>query len=190
MKKICFSEGNWNEDAFRYVYSPRWITGAKPKQEKNHIVNAINPENGEFDYISLITEEKYKKGVYLETKCSFDSFGAPLIVLSDDIMKNENGEWQFGIHYEIVLYEQGINVWEIDYNPEVMEVRQVLGLDFEVSEKEIHTLSVKVLEQMLDISMEGHHVLVRAEKLPKEFHVGITMCEGINRFYEFSIKED
>ena len=158
--------------------------------EKDHSVNGINPENGEFDYISLVTEEKYKTGVQLETRCSFDSFGAPLIVLSDDILINDKGEWQFGIHYEVVLYEQGINVWEINYHPDVMEVHQVLGLEFEVSEKEIHTLSVKVLDQMLDISMEGHHVLVRAEKLPKEFHVGITMCEGINRFYEFSIEQD
>ena len=91
----------------------------------------------------------------METRCSFDSFGAPLIVLSDDILTNDKGEWQFGIHYEVVLYEQGINVWEINYHPDVME---------------------------------GHHVLVRAEKLPKEFHVGITMCEGINRFYEISIE--
>ena len=188
MKKINFSDGNWNQEGFRYVYSPRWITGAKPKQERDHIANGINPENGEFEYISLVTEEKYEKGVLLTTKCSFDSFGAPLIVLSDNILKNEKGEWQFGIHYEVVLYEQGINVWEIDYNPGVMEVHQVLGLEFPVSEKEIHTLSVKVLERMLDISMEGHHVLVRAEKLPEEFHAGITMCEGINRFYEFSVE--
>ena len=188
MKKIDFTQENWNEKEFRYVYSPRWITGTKPKQEKDHIVNDINPENGEFDYISLVTEEKYKTGVQLETRCSFDSFGAPLIVLSDDILKNDKGEWQFGIHYEVVLYEQGINVWEINYHPDVMVVHQILGLEFEVSEKEIHTLSVKILDQMLDISMEGHHVLVQAEKLPKEFHVGITMCEGINRFYEFSIE--
>ena len=33
--------------------------------EKDHIVNGINPENGEFDYISLVTEEKYKTGVHI-----------------------------------------------------------------------------------------------------------------------------
>lgn len=188
MKKINFAEGNWNPQDFRCVYSPRWIAGTKPKQENDCITNGINPTNGEYDYVSLMTEEKYKTGVRLETTCSFDSFGAPLIVISDDMFKREDGEWYFGIHYEIVLYEKGINVWEINYNPDVMEWHKVMGLDFLVSEKEPHTFSVKVLDKMLDITMGEQHVLLRMKHLPEEFHVGITLCEGINRFYEFGIE--
>lgn len=188
-KKIDFAEGKWNSKEFRYVYSPRWIVGTRPQQEKDCIVNSVNPTNGEFDYISLVTEEKYQTGVCLETSCSFDHFGAPLIVISDDMYKDENGEWLFGIHYEIVLYNKGINVWKVDCNPNVIKWHKEMWLDLPVSEKEIHKFSVKVLDQMLDITIGEHHVLVRVEHLPKEFHVGVTLCEGINRFYDFTIKD-
>ena len=91
MKKIDFKKGAWNPEDFRYVYSPRFAPTPRIKQEQDCIVNGID-EKGEFDYVSMLLEQKYQTGVQAETTCSFEAYGAPLIVLTDDLRKKENGE--------------------------------------------------------------------------------------------------
>lgn len=188
MKKYNFEKGQWNPDEFRYVYSSRFTPTPLMKQEEDCIVNGIDASTGEFDYVSMVTEKKYTTGVRLETSCSFEAYGAPLIVLSDDFYKGENGAWYFGVHYEIVLYEGGINVWRLNLNKDVMKWENLMRLKFPVTPKEVHTLKVQVLDKALDIETEGAHVILRVDDLPTEFRAGITACEGINRFYTYSIE--
>ena len=188
MKKYNFAKGQWNPEEFRYVYSSRFTPTPLMKQEEDCIVNGIDASTGEFDYVSMVAEKKYTTGARLETRCSFEAYGAPLIVLSDEFYKGENGKWYFGVHYEIVLYEGGINVWRLNLNKDVMEWDNLMRLKFPVTPKEVHTLKVHVLEKALDIKTEGAHVVLRVDDLPSEFRAGITACEGINRFYTYSIE--
>lgn len=190
MRKINFARGQWNSEEFRYVYSARFKPTPIMRQENDCIVNGLDSATGDYEYISLVTEKMYAMGTTIETRCSFESYGAPLIVFSDDFYKGENGEWYFGVHYEVVLYEGGINVWELNLNKDVMKWENLLRLKFPVNAKKVHLLSVKILEKALDITMEGMHVVLGVKDLPKEFRVGITACEGINRFYTCNIKEE
>lgn len=189
MRQINFAEGKWDSKEFRHVYSSRFSSTPLMCQAKECIVNDIDMETGTFAYVSLVTEKKYRTGTRIETTCSFDSYGAPLIVLSNDFYKGDNGKWYFGVHYEIVLYEEGINVWKLNLHKDVMKWDKLLGLKFPVTAKMSHTLSVQVLNNMLDITMEDIHANLWVEDMPSEFRVGITACEGINRFYSCCIEE-
>ena len=189
MREINFAQGQWNPEEFRYVYSERFTPIPGIRQEKDCIVNGIDQSTNSYEYISMVTEKEYGTGVKIETNCSFEAFGAPLIVFSDDFHKGENGEWYFGVHYEVVLYEGGINVWYVNLNKDVMKWESLLALKFPVSAEKTHLLSVKILEKSLDITMEDVHVVLGVKDLPKEFRVGITACEGINRFYDCKIEE-
>ena len=187
MRKIDFKKGAWKPEDFRYVYSPRFAPIPRIRQEQDCIVFGID-EKGEFDYVSMLLEQKCQTGAKAVTTCSFEAYGAPLIVLTDDLRKKENGEWYYGVHYEIVLWEDGINVWKLNLNDGIMNWQKLMALEFKVSAYEPHELGVKVLDDMLEIEVEGHKAQLRVEGLPKEFYIGFTACEGINRFYDFSIE--
>ena len=88
-------------------------------QEADGLVNArIELEDKkaayqDFEYISAVEKERVKLPVELEVECSFDKFGAPLIVFSEEMTEKENGWKEYGEHYEVVLFESGINIWHI-----------------------------------------------------------------------------
>ena len=191
IKKYDFSDGKWSMDDFFYSYSPRWHTRKEFLQEKDCISN--NYDDGKLHYISILTKKKYKKGVRLRTKCSFESFGAPLIVFSDDVDLNEKGEMMYGLHFEVVAWFKGLNVWRVIALPERNERpfhSTLIGADsFTIENDAVCEIDVIVREKELYIGIDGHYITVQDEQIPETFHVGITACEGLNKFYEFSIEE-
>ena len=62
-----------------------------------------------------------------------------------------------------------------------------MGVDFPVTEHEIHTLSVTIEKEELHIEADGQKILLHVENIYPVFHLGINACEGINRFYTLSI---
>ena len=190
MKWINFASGEWKTEEFRYVYSPKFAPTPKFQQDRDCIVNKGDFSKNEFDYVSILTEDKFSTGVTIETTCSFEGYGAPLIVISDDVYKGQNDEWYYGKHFEIVLYQGGINVWRLDLNQGIMKTENLIRYRFPVTTRNYHTLRVKVLEGALDITMEDASILLKVDGLPSEFRVGLTACEGINRFYTLGIKEE
>ena len=121
MKKYEFGKGKWQVGELRYAYSPACFDRAPFQQEENCVVNQQGNSLFGFQYISLIENVKRKIGVKIRAVCSFENFGAPLIVVSDDIKKNEKGELIYGRHFEVVAHEGGINIWRVDPWPERVE---------------------------------------------------------------------
>ena len=56
-------------------------------------------------------------------------------------------------------------------------------------EEKIHELTVDVLEEGFEISMDGQKMYVRDEHIYPEFYLGITGCEGVCRFYDMEVTE-
>ena len=102
MKDYIFKKGMDETRDFMYVSSLTTETHTQFDFEENCIVNRYNPEiigEWKYDYISLVTKDRYGKGVKLSTQCSFEKFGAPLIVLTDDITPKD-GRNYYGLHFE------------------------------------------------------------------------------------------
>ena len=192
--KCSFNKGGWNENDFRYAYSPACFDRVSFRQEDNSIVNAKGKSLFGYEYISILDKDSHKTGVIAKTECSFEKFGAPLIVFSDDITGNEKGEWIYGKHFEVVAYEEGINIWKIVPDPSRVErpIRATLlaSKKFAIDADSQITIETEITETHIKSTVNGEYLEVEVEDLPKrDFWIGITACEGINRFYSFSTED-
>ena len=89
------------ENDFDYVFSPCSKTFVPFTFEDGQAVNRYDENIRDYEYISIVTKEKYSDGVTIKTECSFDKYGAPLIVLTDDIQPDEQGKNRYGLHFEV-----------------------------------------------------------------------------------------
>lgn len=184
--KVDFSQGNWAGGALCYAYSYRFEETPVFVQKEDCIENQKNPgATYGYDNISLLTPEKYGPGTRLSARCAFEDLGAPLLVLAPRMEKDPRGVSRYGDYIEVVLWKNGVNVWRMWMKNGEVTWKQLLGVDFPVSEAEIHTVSATVGTDTLQITVDGRKILLAVEELYPSFHVGINACEGINRFYEF-----
>ena len=188
-----FGKNKWNKDDFFYAYSPAAKAHKKFIQDGDCIRNSYNEDISDYDYISIVTKEKFSSPVTIRTKCSFESFGAPLIVLSDDISKNADGTNIYGLHFESVAYEEGGNVWHIVPWPERKECPRRSSLigktRFPIDDNSLIDIEITIQGNQIISTINGNDFIVTHDDIPEKFHVGITACEGINRFYNFSVEK-
>lgn len=195
MKHYEFKKGFNEKEDFTYVSSLITETHTQFDFEENCIVNRYNPNikgDWKYDYISMVTKKKYSDGVKFSTKCTFERYGAPLLVFTDDITQKD-GRNYYGLHFEIVAFEEGFNVWHIipsDEDPSTPIKVTLIGTGrFPVADNELIDLSAEIKDGTLNVNMNGHCLSVKNSDFPKHMHVGVTACEGINRFYSFDIEE-
>lgn len=189
MKNYIFDEKIRLEEDFFYGYSPRCESFTKFDLGKNYVVNRINKNvDAGFDYVSISLKQKVSAPISIETQCEFDNFGAPLIVIAEDVLE-KNERIFYGKHVEIVAYEEGINVWYIEPdNVNITNVKLLGQKKFLINENERFCLSVIVANDEI-IAKIGSNEIIVSYKFPKEFFVGITACEGVNKFYNFKVEE-
>lgn len=187
---IEFTKGKW-EKSLIYAHSYRWTETPVVIQEEDCVVNAVNPDTEQgFDNISLMTREKYGVGTKLTTTCSFEKTAAPLFVIADKYYENEDGVLKYGDYLEIVIWKYGLNVWQMYMEDGIVKWNQLLGVEFPLTEDEKHTMSVEILDEAIRMEVEGRVFLLRVENLNQTYHVGVNMCEGITRFYDFTIEDN
>lgn len=187
-----FSKADWKQD-FEYAYSLVANSFNKFTEQKDHLSNGFNNEINGYDYISIVHKQKHAVGVKASADCSFDNYGAPLITFANSLWTDENGFLRYGDHYEVVAYENGCNVWYITEapkgSPRPFKVENCIRLRFKIEEKSRVSLSVKACDKMLSIEVNEASFDIPAPYLAKDMYVGITACEGINRFYSAKIEE-
>ena len=184
--KISFSENAWQTGELVYAYSYRFEETPEPVQRPDCIENRENPGAVYgFDNISLLTPAKFGPGTTLCARCAFQDLGAPLLVLAPWMEADSRGVNRYGDYIEVVLWKNGVNVWRMWYRDGEVTWKQLMGVEFPVSEDEIHTLSVTVGTDTLEITADGRNMLLAVEEMYPAFHVGVNLCEGINRFYDF-----
>ena len=167
---------------FRYVETPEWT------QNDDSISNAVNPAHREgYDNISLLSPETYGNGVKACLKCSFEGMGCPEIILVEKPEDCPDGAVRYGACFELVLYKNGLNIWRHYREDGKCFWHKRLGLEFPVSETEIHELAAEIRENYLIVTIDSKRFTLRVDDLFSSFHLGITTCEGIARVYDMSI---
>lgn len=192
-KEYSFAKGEWQENEFFYAYSPACMDRVKFRQEKDAIVNGKGNSFCGYEMIPLLEKTKHRIGVVVETECSFENFGAPLLVITDDVSQNEKGESVYGRYFEIVAYEQGINVWSVipAEKGENCPISATLlaTKKFSIEANTRINIKVEVCENAVKAWVNGEYLETAIEALPSTFYVGVTACEGINRFYSFAVQD-
>ena len=188
---ISFKKGAWDENSITHAYTYRFPDTNRFIQRDDCIENAENPTmDFGYDYLSLMTRDKFPLGSTITTRCSFSGQAAPLLIFSDSMERCEDGSYRYGNNYfEVVLYKDGINVWRFWRKEDgTVTWHKRLGLNFPVKENEMHTLSAKAEEDCLWIDLNGMKIELRTEDIFPSFYLGITGCEGCCRFYDMEIE--
>lgn len=195
---------------FMYIYSPICKSFGEFRQAEDGLVSyrndeliqkaaegeevpeffPVNPD--EFAYISVLSNKKYSAGTKATLHCSFDRMGAPLIAFTDDI--TSDGEHNiYGLHFEVVAYDEGCNVWEIKpAEDQTLEwpIDPVLIAEpkFPIADKSPVEIIVEFGKGEIKATVNGNTSTVKLAHMPESYHIGFTTCEGINHFYDFSIE--
>ena len=191
--KYTFDNSSWKND-FSYAYSLVATSYCEFSEASDHIHNGYNEEIGGYDYISIVHCEKGATGDVISTKCSFDSYGAPLLTFANEVWTDGEGHLRYGDHYEIVAYENGCNVWRITRAPEgstrPFVAENCLRLRFPMPENTPFTLRVELLAKRFRVELAEASFDLPAPFLGEEVYIGLTACEGVNRFYEMEIQHN
>ena len=142
-----------------------------------------------YQYVSAVLKSPVKLPVRLAIDTRFDALGAPLIVFAEKLDTLPDGRLQYGKHYEAVLYEGGINLWQIE--PQGGDKQRVTAL----CKAKLPFLANTWTRLECEITPEG--IVARAGELtaqaecalPETLFVGFTACEGVNHFRSFEVEE-
>ena len=200
--KCKFVPGGWNKSDFLEVKSSRWSNINFFRQEKDHLVNICPQDATPQEMLSKRAPETYAAMVYknpitgnavIKSRMSFDYRMAPSIIIAEEVGKSNTGYPEFRTHYEIVLYDRGLNVWRHWFVNGKQVWRKVGYLNAEFKPNVQYDLEVKITftgrGPVWQVSANGHSFGFIDDLLPKKYFAGIVACEGVNRFYDFEIKK-
>ncbi len=202
MQSFDFSEGRWNHADFWEVMSPRWEDHGSWIQRPDHIANlAIGKKDprgrmhyGPDAYIGLVWTNRVEVPVEFSAAMSFGEHGAPLLVIAPELAEAKDGKKVFREHWEIVLYEKGVNVWHHEFKDGKPSWHLTAYLDAHFVSEKRYTLTVRLTRRhgrtLFTAICDGHEFGYIEPNLPDRFHVGLTGCEGPCRFYDFSVNKD
>ena len=202
---VDFSRGKWDPTEWIVFKSLRFDYAHSFVQKDDHIQNPCPEGVSDEDLYANHVTEVYASIVHprrlsgstidVSSTMSFDHLMAPIIVLTPELDVDDKGRHAFKKHYEVVLYNEGINVWHYSYDdakPEGERLRWHLAAfaraPFSPKTKyELKVTMSKVKGREMRMLVECGNVKVGFEDadLPESFYAGVTGCEGRNRFYDF-----
>ena len=188
--KVDFSRGQWDNAPLTYAYSFRFQETPVFIQEDDCIANQKNDtfEQG-FDNVTLMAEQVCAPGAAISASCAFEAYGAPLFVIAEKLHRCPDGALRYGDYMEVVLYENGVNVWRMRMNDGKVTWVKLLGAQFPVSAGERHTFSTRVTKTGLEIEACGRKFTLYVEDMYPSFYLGVSACEQIDRFSDMEITQ-
>lgn len=195
-----FTPTGWQASDWVLVKSPRWPHRGSWVQEADAIRNATpataTPEEmlgkaaGE-TYTSMVLKEPFAGNLRIAATLAFEHRMAPLIVLASPLGQDAGGHPEYREHWEIVLFDQGINVWHHTYADGKPAWRKAAFARFAVQPgvpcRLVVTVNRTPLGAQLTVRCGEQEFGYLEPALPDLVQVGLTGCEGVNRFYDFAV---
>jgi hypothetical protein len=191
-----FTAGSWSRADWVRVKTPRAERFGDWNQHDDCLVNQVpaGVVPGEYvgklsdTYSSMVYKEKLAGNLTISSTMAFACTMAPLIVLAPELTENAQGQKEYREHFEIVIFNQGVNVWHHFVQDGKLTYRKAAFASFPLEKDTKYTLVVKKTGKTLTVSVAGHTFGYLEEALPDAVYVGITGCEGLNRFYDFTLQ--
>jgi hypothetical protein len=194
-----FTPGGWQPKDWIMVKSARWDSFQDHWIQKEDYIQNPSPDRpveiwytlakGDESYTSMVYYRKFHGDVVVKSTMQFDPTMAPLIVFADELGRSKSGQPEYRNHIEIIIYNLGVNVWAHTYDPQKKSPTwQLLAYNrISLKPKTRYLLEVQKKGKMLTITVDGRTFGVLAPQLGEDCYIGITGCEGYNRFYDFSV---
>jgi hypothetical protein len=192
-----FEAGQWKRAGWIPIKNPRSEHFGGWLQQDGCIANEVpdqaTPEElqgkrAAETYSSMVLKERITGNVTITATMAFAHTMAPLIVLAPELRESAKGK-EYGEHFEIVLFNEGVNVWHHFFKDGKLTYRKKAFASFPLSKDTSYTLEVKKSGKLLTISVAGHTFGYTEDAMPDSFYAGITGCEGRNRFYDFAVRK-
>ena len=206
MIDVSFARGKWNPADFIPVKSWRWDYVGSFDQRDDAIVNRCPDVSGEevyrkhssSVYAALVHKSRFSLGTKVSSTMMFDCRMAPIIVIAEDLGRNEKlGVAEFRDHWEVCFYDWGVNIWRHYFKDGVQKFYRAATLLvpeknwFKPNEKYDVQVTVarnkRGVKAYKEITVEvGGYTLAHVDDdLPDTFQAGVIACEGRNFFYDF-----
>jgi hypothetical protein len=192
-----FTPGNWDRaDWVRVKFPQGEHFGDWVQQDKcitNQVPEGATPEELEGKRAaeacsSMVYKEKLTGNVTISSTMAFAHKMAPLILLTPDLSGDVKGQKECSERFEIVLFNEGVNVWRHSLKDGTLTYRKAAFASFRLEKDTPYRLEMKKTGKTLTVSVAGHTFGYIEDALPDAFYVGLTGCEGLNRFYDFRIR--
>ena len=184
-----FTPDRFETSGLIHAYTKRFSDLPVFRKEEECIVNSMR-SNGSYDYMGVVFPEKYTYGSRITIDCSFEDFGAPMVLLSMENETDMHGVLWTLEYYEFVIWKNGLNVWRHTMKNEVPSWYLALGAKFDLKCEERHVLSVETGERHFDIDIDGRKFTLFAGDITDSFSLGYTACEGICRLYGMTAEQN
>ena len=198
---MLFEPGAWSTNDWILVKSPRFNYMHGFVQKEDGIENECPNISGEqiFKkhcadvYSAMVYKERAEIGQTVSSVMSFDHRMAPLIVISEKLGSAPTGEPVFGEHWEIVLFDEGLNVWHHLIKDGKPFWYKAAYLKAPFNKDTRYNLEVNIVKnrkgvKMMVVKCCGHEIGYVDNDLPESFYAGIIGCEGRTKFYDFKIR--
>ncbi len=199
--QCSFGKGKWNPTDFIMVKGPRWDAFNQWAQEEDHIVqNVPNDVSDEAlrtrlkaeNYVSMCFKEKvsFTEKIVFSSIMSFDERMAPLLVIAPELGTTNQGFPEYREHWEIILFDEGLNIWHHfwkDGKPSWTLAAYARKPFLPKTKYRLETTITKNYGGMLEVKCGDLVFGCLAERMADSLFLGITACEGRNRFYDFKI---
>jgi hypothetical protein len=196
-----FAPDGWQTEDWLLVKSPRWPHRGTWIQETDGIRNATPPDATPEDmlgkragetYTSMVLRKPCEGNLTIEATMSFDHRMAPLVVLAPELGQAEDGYPEYREHWEIVLFDEGVNIWHHTFADGKPAWRKAAYARFAVEPGTMHRLTIRVQNtrngREISVRCGENHFGYLEPNLPERLHVGLTGCEGVNRFHSFAVE--
>ena len=191
-----FAPQGWSAAEWIAVGSSRWAWRSAWVQEGDHIRNQVPTGASEDElrgprapetYASRVWKERVSGPLRVCAELSFDHRMAPSIVLAPELSADCNSQPQYREHYEVVLYDQGVNVWHHTFALGRPRWQKLAHHPFALAPRQHHILEVEKRAAALVVRVASRELALPCPALSDHCYAGLTGCEGVNRFYSFSV---
>jgi len=197
--ECSFKKGGWDSAEWLLVKSPYSEYFGGWTQKDDCIQNQTPP--GATDeamlgkaapetYTSMVLKKRLSGDVAISSTMDFAYQMAPLIVVASGLGVDKAGRTEYHGYYEVVLFDKGLNIWKHVFADGKSSWQKAAFLDAAFKPKTKYVLKVEIKEtaagRMMVASVGDKKVELVDNAIPRDYYVGITGCEGVNHFYDFS----
>jgi len=195
--RCTFTRDGWNPADWQMVRRPDWDHYGKWKQGPDYLEN-VTPEGAtpaELEartdtHTSMVYRTPLRGDFTAASTMAFQYHMAPLITIAPSLADSPRPtHQQYQESYEVVLWNEGINVWHQWLQEGKVQWELIAYAKFPLQASMRYTLKVRKHGQTLEFTVGEHTFGVLLHKPWEQCYVGITGCEGSNRFYDFSLQQ-